>query len=89
MIKINTILFILLIIILIIINFVNNDKKFKINLLIENNINKILLSICILFLVIEDVKLGALLFAESKSHCLLHQAYQADWGTWSSPSRVH
>ena len=62
MIKINTILFILLIIILIIINFINNDKKFKINLLIKNNINKILLSICILFLVIEDVKLGVLSF---------------------------
>jgi len=62
MIKINNIVFIILIIILININFVNNDKKFKINLLVENNINKILLSICILFLVIEDVKLGVLSF---------------------------
>ena len=60
--KLNNIIFILLLIILISIHFISNEKKFKINLLVENNINKILISICILFLVIEDEKLGILAF---------------------------
>ena len=60
--KINNIIFILLLIILISIHFISNEKKFKINLLVENNINKILISKFILFLVIEDEKLGILAF---------------------------